>query len=332
VGGMDVLFHGFEQQTFKDFELILVDNLYKYRKDQVTEYARQFSFPVKYVEPFNNIFPINAYQHSMNTGLVYANGKIAYLSCDFAWPQPNCLAEHAEFHQSTGFQHSMVGVFQIVSPPVPHEQFPLRYGWGEWSITRENYSAFVVKMNDPSSPEVANAAAMWADDARRIHQITLWADRYYQDLVDGKLDPFMISVYDNPVKSIQEMPIVHTEPKAHMLPQGFMSAGYSHLKNDSIPLDHLLAINGLDEDFDGCHCYQDSELAERLAIRQGMKHYFMPNNRTQIVDSHSLMGFRKNTRPEDTNAAIYNQKRSQGYAGPVNKWNLVQKRQIIRAT
>jgi hypothetical protein len=163
---------------------------------------------------------------------------------------------------------------------------------------------------------------------QRTYWQDLWADRYYQDLTDGKLDPFMISIYKDSFKSTSG--IQHIETKAGMA-EGFMPAGYAHLKNDSIPMEHLLAVNGLDEDFDECHCYQDSELSERLFTRRGMLHYLMPTNKVELVDAHSLLMIRKILRPEPTNAAIYNRKRSQGYAVPVNKWSLVQKRQEIRS-
>jgi hypothetical protein len=47
VGGLDLLFKSLENQTFKNFELVLVDSLYKHRKDLVSEKAKQYSFKVR---------------------------------------------------------------------------------------------------------------------------------------------------------------------------------------------------------------------------------------------------------------------------------------------
>ena len=38
MGGLDITAHGLSTQTFKNFELVFIDELYPYRKEEVKEY------------------------------------------------------------------------------------------------------------------------------------------------------------------------------------------------------------------------------------------------------------------------------------------------------
>ena len=54
IGGLDILFESLKRQSFQDFELILADAIYQYRKNIVAETVRQYGFPVKHIEPSEN--------------------------------------------------------------------------------------------------------------------------------------------------------------------------------------------------------------------------------------------------------------------------------------
>jgi glycosyltransferase involved in cell wall biosynthesis len=44
IGGLGVVFDSLEKQEFRDFELVIADNIYEYRKDIVKEKAKQYSY------------------------------------------------------------------------------------------------------------------------------------------------------------------------------------------------------------------------------------------------------------------------------------------------
>jgi len=305
VGGLDILFAGLEKQTFRDFELVLVDSLWKYRHDVVVEKSASYSFPITYVEPIDNPFPVNSYQRCVNSGLAHASGRIAYFTCDYSWLPPNCLEEHSKFHASSDGNTAMLGVCHLLGLPALNPAFNPKYGLR------------TLGMGSDPLPEVL---AKWDDDTIR-HQSTIkWCDEYCADLGAGVLDPFMWSIFENEFSAEgdpRSLPIVHEEMKKS-LPEGFVQPQFCHLKNDSIPIERLLALNGFDERYDGCHGWQDSEVADRLAMRLGMKWYLKPDNLVHITDVHELMIIRKMSRVEKSNEQFYLADHASGYPNHVN--------------
>jgi len=99
VGGLDVLFDGLKQQTFKDFELVLSDGLYEHRKDIVLEKAKEYGLRVKHAEPYKNPFPKNAFCRYANTGLTYADCEMVLFMTDYTLAPPECIEVHQEFHR-----------------------------------------------------------------------------------------------------------------------------------------------------------------------------------------------------------------------------------------
>jgi len=305
VGGLDVLFSGLEKQTFRDFELVLVDSLYKYRKDIVAEKAKEYSFPIKHVEPIDNPFPVNSYQRCVNTGIVHSSGKVAYFTCDFAWLPPSVLEEHAAFHD-THHNYAMLGVCHLLEFPVLNPVFPQRYGLCELGAGR----------GIPSE----EVDAKWNTESIR-HEVTkVWCDTYCRDLDSGILDPVMWSLFQEPY-TLDSNPlglkIIHEEMKKTK-PEGIVQPQFCHLKNDSIPIDALLSINGFDERYDGCHGWQDSEIADRLFMRLGVQWYLKPANLIHIIDVHAVMIIRKMFRPEQANEQLWLAGHASGYPGEVN--------------
>jgi len=72
-------FTSLEAQTFRDFELIIVDALYPSKRDWIE--ARDWSFPVKYVPPHpNHRFWLDRHRWNvcgmLNTGILYVDGEL----------------------------------------------------------------------------------------------------------------------------------------------------------------------------------------------------------------------------------------------------------------
>ncbi len=95
VGGLDVLFMGLAGQTYRDFELVLVDG--------IAARIGMFNPDVPgfvHVKPKDgpHQFPIAAFCNYANTGLIHASGDIVLFVTDYTWLPPDTLAVHAKFH------------------------------------------------------------------------------------------------------------------------------------------------------------------------------------------------------------------------------------------
>lgn len=174
VGGLDILFDGLEKQTFKDFEVVLVDSIHKYRKSIVAEHIKKYSFECQHVEPANSRFPVVNYQQSMNTGLSVARGSIAYFTCDYSLLPPENLKIHADFHAAHP-NTALIGPFTQIE--MGKTRFPKRYG--------VEFLPTDVQFNE-------------------------WADQYVVDLEAGLLDDFMWKMFDE----VDLSRVRHVEPKA----------------------------------------------------------------------------------------------------------------------
>ena len=82
------------KQTFKDFEWIIVDDLY----DKRPNISQSWGFPVTHMTssmPKDYAAPGEA----ANDALCRASGELVYFMADYILPMPNSLARHWELHQ-----------------------------------------------------------------------------------------------------------------------------------------------------------------------------------------------------------------------------------------
>ena len=237
VGGLDVVFDSLEQQTERDFELVLVDNIYKYRRELVAEKAKQYSFPVRHIEPRDNPFPRVCYCRTMNTGVAHARGDIVVYQCDYTWFSPRTVFYHRTW------QHVYPGPLLL---DMSYTYLPkLKPGFPT--------DRFVHHIDPP-------------DDAQGFTDSLNEATRLYIDALDrGELDEFMWSIFDEPLtqEKAWSLPIesVHYKNAAE---GPFQDYNYCCFKNESFPTELVLKMNGHDEDYDESHAWQDSEFSYRL--------------------------------------------------------------------
>lgn len=144
-------------------------------------------------------------------------------------------------------------------------------------------------------------------------------DSYVNDLDAGKLDPFMWSAFEQSftgnATALPIDPIMgHADPKL-AVPTGPIDPSYFHAKNESCAIEPLLQVNGWDEALDGTHCWQDTEIAFRLAARTGLTWELCPNV-AYIVNPRHAFPFPKRLRPIETNKAIYERQAAAGFPTP----------------
>lgn len=278
-GGLDILFDSLRHQTFKEFELILVDAIYERRRHVVAERIGEYPFRVVHLPPWGNAFPRANYCRSLNVGLAHCRGDIVVYQCDYSWLHADCLAEHAAFHSRHPGSGLMLD-YRYCALPQVSPLFP-KYG--------------------PAVIGVTHAADPRAYD--RIQDEA--ADAYAADLAAGRLDGTLWSLFrDRPTGAdVLALPLTLTHSKnACEAPQ---DPSFCSLKNESIPLKLLVDANGHDEEFDSSHGWQDSEICHRLIHRHGMTWWSNGGKGlVTVVDARPIFYFRKQDKPTGWNGQL----------------------------
>jgi glycosyltransferase involved in cell wall biosynthesis len=294
VGGLDVVCSGLAAQSFKDFELILVDGLYHWRKDLLQEELarRSLPFPVKHIEPWENPFPTAAFCRYANSGLIAASGEIVLFIADYTWLPYDSLQIHASFYEAHGA--SPVGLmcphFNSTMPKLAHDFEPYggRYSQKEWTEGEGND---------------------W-----------LCLEKYTNDLKLGKLQKFMWSIFE---KEFKDPVGLSLDPKMGAA-DGKLSfnvewtnPGWYHTKHESCRLEHVLAINGWDEALDGSWGWQDTDFANRLSTLAGVV-WGVKRNLAQIINPRFVFPGGRYLRPLNDNEHIWRANEGRKYQDPVN--------------
>lgn len=278
--GLDALFAGLRGQSFKDFELILVDELGNYRENM----HRDDAFAVRGLKPDTEHVRWGNYMMAMNAALRASRAERLVFWSDYTFPHPDTLATHAAFHREHP-EDVCLGGIQYTELPKLHPDFPLKYGW--------------LAMGHDVANHRDETYAPWLDDKRRHELYEEWRVAYETDLDSGRLDPFMWSVFEKPVtgwNDVRDLRVFNHDKRD--------TSPFLNLKNDSIPRSLLEKIGGFDERADGCHGHQDSITWRHLA-KAGAKLQVRAENPVRLLDPHGIAVIRRMTRPDDSNLRIY---------------------------
>ena len=232
LGGLDIIFSSLEHQTFKDFELVIVDNLYDYRKNIVAEKSKQFSFACKHIPPIENKFPIQAYCSALNSGIVNVSGDVILFTTDYRYFMPDVLQKHADFHKFSANNVGLAAPQKFVISPPPKHGLP-HYG------TNDKYHQYIQDLHDGV------------------------LDRYMWSIFETEFNKDTAFV-------IEEEDIQKTgwDPKTDInltgLPGSEISPMYIYITNDSVKTETVLKANGMNEILDGARSHQDIEFSHRL--------------------------------------------------------------------
>lgn len=283
VGGLDILFESLKHQSFTDFELVLVDALYNYRKDIVAEMAKQYNFPIKHILPSNDTFPVSNYNNSMNTGLVAAEGEILYFTCDYAVIPKDALSLHYNFHRQTPQNYVLMCPCNDapLNLDAVSDNFPKHRQYGHRGNPKETQLLTVPEEN-------------------YVNKHNEWSDRYKLDLDNGFLDKVLWSIFKDPFiyeKGMDNLiQNINLDTKFNNCSSTDPTPAFHDLccvKADSFKLDFLIEANGFDEDMDGTWGFFDTELARRLLRCHGGQFFAMNTMAETVINTRYYLEPRK---------------------------------------
>jgi glycosyltransferase involved in cell wall biosynthesis len=282
-GGLDILCDSLAGQAFRDFELVITDAIYDRRRPIVADRLASYDFPIKHISPTGGP-ALSNYCRSINDAFAHASGELVVIQCDYTWMPPDCLAEHWRAYEESDKRTCFLRDNHCTALPPLHPEFT------------------------PYGPDMEQFT-----EGRRAQieaEINAGADRYAADLEAGKLDRFMWSIFAEPLTqaTVDALPVTRSDVK-----QGRPQIDYRHcsLKNEGIPLEAFLAVNGLDEDFDGSHLYQDQEFAWRVE-RAGYRWATTSGADVKIVNPRTVLSSKRLDRPMDTNGKLMYAKQAAG--------------------
>jgi hypothetical protein len=283
-GGIDVLCESLAHQSHHDFELVIVDAIHERRAPIIAAKLATYGFPIKHIAPSGGP-KLSNYCRSINDAVVVASGELIVIQTDYTWMPPDCLAKHWEAYVNSDKRACFVRDNHCTALPPLHPEFR-GYGPDMEQFTEGRRAEIEREIND-------GAAA------------------YAADLEAGLLDKFMWSIFaDVPTnESVAALPITRSDVK-----QGRPAIDYRHssLKNEGIPLEAFLAVNGLDERFDGSHLYQDQEFALRVE-RAGFRWATAPGADVRIVNPRTVLSSKRLERPMDSNGQLMGELLNSGW-------------------
>ena len=287
VGGLDVLWAGLMQQTCRDFELVLVDDLWKYRLGVGPYFSNNGGPPILHREPVGGGFPNSHYCRSVNTGIAAARGDVVAILSDYTLLPPNYVETHLRLHDE---RRDRVVLSPHVSWCCPPVKAKINY--------RPNLD----------------------------HYTSEGLDRYCTDLEYRALDDCMWSIFEQPF-SADWLDLLQTgqletrfgsDPKENLPPGPLSNVQLFFCRGESVKREHLLAINGFDEALDGSHGYQDSDLVERLrAAIPGLEFWNAPEATCTIINPRPYFPHARRERPIESNGAYFNTRLAAGFPGTV---------------
>lgn len=214
-GGLDITLRGMADQTFKDFEVILVDGRYHKRHEQVLDFAASIGLkaPLYHVpnQRYNGYY--NVFASGWNTAFMLASGEIVIMLMDYSYTPPGWIENHLFEHRD--------GKPKLVMSPQVYLKMP--------PVTDRNGKVYPIPSEQSTDPTTIDTSAFW-DEFPEI------------SVFEKPFDPPILS-------SLSEYKWPHRDPK---LDRGHGPVDYTlmHCKNESFPLEGVLEIGGIDENFE----------------------------------------------------------------------------------
>ena len=225
-GGVDIALRGLAEQTFKDFEIIFVDGRYHKRHAKVLDYVEHLGIRQPFIHVPNHRYNglWGANCAGVNTGFMLSEGEIVIMLLDYAYAPPTWIEEHLKLHDKK----------RLVMAPHLYTQLPD-------VVTLDG----AVPIKFSGGPETT------------IDNIVKQKENFDEICIFKK--PFEPSW----METLEVFKWPNQDPKIARTP-GPAQFDLMHTKNDSFPLETVLDINGMDENFDKGRGPGDTEFGYRL--------------------------------------------------------------------
>lgn len=288
-GGLDILLKSLSKQTFKNFELIICDGIYKYRKDLISKIKDNYDFTIKHIEPTKNVFPISCASNAYNSGFINAEADIVLMITDYSYLPEDCVEKHVKFHKENPQENiGYMCPHQYKSLPELNKDFP--------TYQNPEYQKLVDDLDSGKFDSM---------------MFSIFKD-------DFDIDPESL-----PLDSMG-----NADTKLFM-PYGEGDQNSFNGKNESVKMEAILKINGWSEECDGTHSVQDNLFSDMLVKKLGLKWIVDATNKLYIINPRFVMPWANRIRPYQENKPIWDRMQAEGYKNRINDWDLRKARNKI---
>lgn len=251
-GGMDITFRALQGQTYKNFELIIVDRRYEKRHDAVMALAKESGVRTLHVPEHRRNGKWAVLSAAWNTGLMLALGRYITFLPDYSYVPPDWIERHLEM-QAIREAVIMAPYLMFNIPPV------------------------VDKLGNPVTPvdpleigPLCPRIREMPDD--RFDEISIFPERF-----DPSWLPSLVPWPDERQCARRDMKLLASLPPMR---------GHFHMRNECMPREWPLEINGFDEVLDRGKSCIDTEFSRRLSTRHPM--FPVPVPLMTMLDPHGL--------------------------------------------
>jgi glycosyltransferase involved in cell wall biosynthesis len=144
-----------ESQTFDNFEFIVVDALWEWRKDYFRN--KRCSFPIKHLKPKSSVWEkIGAWRvcSMLNTGIIHAEGELVVRVDDCSSFGPDFLKKFWDWYKKGYFAQALVVYHHGTQPMIYNEETRKLYAetFSSPAVKGETYQEIVEKLNKLYKP------------------------------------------------------------------------------------------------------------------------------------------------------------------------------------
>lgn len=270
-GGIDIALAGLASQTYRGFEVVFVDGLYHQRHGQVLDAVRASGLRQPFFHVPNHRFnPPDLWGTTCagyNTGFALASGEYVLMLLDYAYAPPTWIELHAK-HQAEGSK-IILG---------PHEYRTLNLD--EVHVGDELGPLTVFDREFVDGRDHNDVVKLILDQRRCFGPISCFSS------------PFAAS-------DLPRFPVEESDAKCKMPTGPWEDTNYFNTKNESFPLEAVLSVNGMDENYDRGRGPGDPDLCFRMRRKTKLPMWIVNESIVHCLNPRALLPNMNIIIPED---------------------------------
>ena len=239
-GGIDIALSGLAKQSYKDFEVIFVDGRYHQRHQQVLHVARDLGLKQPLIHVPNHRYSNTIWGTTCsgyNTAFALADGELVIMMTDYAYAHPEWIESHVQYQG------------KVVMAPHEHRKLNNLKFKGNSDLI--DFTAMKEKKEDQGKNS-DDIIRLILDQRERFSEISVFENFFTPEMLESF-----------PLEEWQE-------EKTRMETGPIEDINCFNTKNESFPLQSVLDINGMDENYDRGRGPGDPDLGLRLS-RTGLQ-------------------------------------------------------------